>query len=60
MTDVISKLKNYHTRMTTAINELEYLEEDDEFLDTVCESYGEIVMACEHRREVMQRRKYGR
>ena len=57
------KLENYHMRMKTAISELKNLSDDgnpDDFIDAVALSYGEIVTACEHRREVIQRRKYGR
>ena len=58
--DVIEELKNYNTRMKTAINELERLEDDDvDFLDAISLSYREIVNKCEHRREVIQRRKFG-
>ena len=60
MSDIINRLKNYNTRMKTAISELERLEEDDDFLDEIALSYSEIVRKCEDRREFIQRRKYGR
>ncbi|WP_405316189.1 hypothetical protein [Methanobrevibacter sp.] len=56
----IEKLKNYNTRMKTAISELERLEDDIDFLMEIEKSYGEIVRKCEDRREFIQRRKYGR
>ena len=56
----IEKLKNYNTRMKTAISELERLEDDIDFLIEIEKSYGEIVRKCEDRREFIQRRKYGR
>lgn len=59
MENTIKKIKNYHTRMTTAISELERLEDNPEdFLDALAISYGEIVRKCENRREHIQRRKY--
>ena len=59
MTETLSKLKNYHARMTTAISELEHLDDnEDDFLDAIALAYGELVRKCEHRREVIQRRKY--
>ena len=60
MSDILNRLKNYNTRMKTAISELERLEEDDDFLDEIALSYSEIVRKCEDRREFIQRRKYGR
>ena len=57
------KLENYHIRMKTAISELRNLSDNgnpDDFIDAVALSYGEIVKSCEHRREVIQRRKYGK
>lgn len=60
MADVIGNLKNYNTRMKTAISELERLEADEEFLDEIVKCYRDIVNRCEHQREVIQRRKYGR
>ena len=60
MSDIINRLKNYNTRMKTAISELGRLEEDDDFLDEIALSYSEIVRKCEDRREFIQRRKYGR
>ena len=55
----VSDLKNYHMRMTTAINELEMLGDYADYTE-VFETYGEIVTLLEHRREIVQRRKYGR
>lgn len=54
----ISNLKNLNSRMKTAISELERLEADDDFLDAIALSYGEIVRKCEDEREFIQRRKY--
>lgn len=55
----IKSLKNYHTRMTIAISELERLEDDADYSEIVS-TYADIVNKLEHRREVIQRRKYGR
>ena len=53
-------LKNYNTRMSIALSELERLEDDDaEVYSEISNSFKEIVHALEHRREVIQRRKYG-
>ena len=60
MTEVIKKLENYNSRMKTAISELERLEYDPEFLDEIARRYWFIVNQCEQRRELLQRRKYGR
>ena len=60
MSESIARLKNLNTRMKTAISELERLEYDQEFLEDIAKSYYDIVSKCEHRREVIQRRKYGR
>ena len=56
------KLENYQMRMKTAISELKRLNnnETDDFIDNIALSYGEIVRKCEHRREIIQRRKYGK
>lgn len=59
--NVFKKLKNYNTRMTIILSELEGLEDcDDELYSEIASSFGEIVRSLEHRREVIQRRKYGR
>ena len=60
MTEVIKKLENYNSRMKTMISELERLEYDEDFLDEVARRYWVIVNQCEQRRELLQRRKYGR
>lgn len=60
MTDVIKSLKNYNIRMKTAVSELERLEYDEDFLDEIARRYWFIVNQCEQRRELLQRRKYGR
>ena len=61
MSEIINDLKNLNNRMTTAISELERLDDNsDDFLDAVALSYRELVNICEHRREVIQRRKYAR
>ena len=60
MIDTVKNLKNYNTRMKTAISELERLEDDNDFLLEIEKSYGEIVRKCEDRREFIQRRKYAR
>lgn len=59
--EVIRRLENYNLRMKTAISELERLDENgdqDDFLDVIALSYGEIVRKCEHQREVIQRRRF--
>ena len=59
--EVIRRLENYNLRMKTAISELERLDENgdqDDFLDAIALSYGEIVRKCEHQREVIQRRRF--
>ena len=60
--DKFKTLENYNTRMKTAISELKGLNDGnrDDFIDAIALSYGEIVRACEQRRETVQRRKYGR
>lgn len=61
MSEIINDLKNLNIRMTTAISELERLDDNsDDFLDAIALAYREIVNKCEHRREVIQRRKYAR
>lgn len=60
MSEVIKRLNNYNSRMKTIISELERLEDDDEFLDEIAKEYYEVLSRCEHRRELIQRRKYGR
>lgn len=60
MSEVIKRLNNYNSRMKTIISELERLEDDDEFLEGISKEYYDILSRCEHRREVIQRRKYGR
>ena len=58
----IDELKKSHIRMTTAISELERLEdgEDDFDYTEIVMTYRDIVSKLEHRREVIQRRKYRR
>ena len=59
--EVIRRLENYNLRVKTAISELERLDENgdqDDFLDAIALSYGEIVRKCEHQREVIQRRRF--
>ena len=58
----IDELKHSHIRMTTAISELERLEdgEDDFDYTEIVMTYREIVSKLEHRREVIQRKKYRR
>lgn len=58
MSKGVKELKYYHSRMTTAISELERLEDDTDYSEIVS-TYAEIVNTLEHRREVVQRRKYG-
>ena len=55
----VKDLKNYHTRMEIAISELERLEDTTDYSEIVS-TYADIVNKLEHRREVLQRRKYGR
>ena len=58
---MFNKLKNYNTRMSIILSELERLEDEDEkFYSEISSSFSEIVHALEHRREVIQRRKYGK
>ena len=47
--------------MSIILSELERLEDEDEkFYSEISSSFSEIVHALEHRREVIQRRKYGK
>lgn len=60
MSEPVSRLKNLNIRMKTAISELERLEYDEDFLEEIARRYWFIVNQCEQRRELLQRRKYGR
>ena len=55
--DVFSKLRNYNSRLTTIINELEVLEdfEGADYSDVVSD-IGYSVVMLENRRESLQRR----
>lgn len=53
----IEKMKRYHSRMTTLLNELEVLEyEEHEGYDELSRDYSRIVQALEMRRETLQKR----
>ena len=57
MSKGIKDLKYYHSRMTTAISELEMLDDDTDYSEIVG-IYADIVYQLENRREIVQRRKY--
>lgn len=59
MTKTVKDLKNYHTRMSIIIGELERLGDDTDYSEIVS-TCAEIVHKLEHHREVIQRRKYGK
>lgn len=53
----IEKMKRYHSRMTTLLNELEVLEyEEHEGYEELSRDYSRIVQALEMRRETLQKR----
>lgn len=54
---VFKRLKNYNTRLTTVINELEALEDFEDFdYDEIITDLGYITSGLELRRERLQRR----
>jgi len=57
MTEPIKKLKHWHSRMGTVLNELEQLEdyENTDYSEIVTD-YGYITVMLEQRRERLQRR----
>lgn len=53
----IKKLKKWHTRMTTVLNELEKLEDGKDFdYSEIITDYGFITVMLEQRRERLQKR----
>ena len=53
----IKKLKKWHTRMTTVLNELEQLEDGENIdYDEIITDYGFITAMLEQRRERLQKR----
>lgn len=55
--DVFRRLKNYHTRLGTVINELEVLEDmEDVSYDDIVTDIGYVTVLLEQRRERLQRR----
>lgn len=61
MTEQIEKMRYWHNRMTTILNELEALETKElPAYDRLTKQYSGIVHTLENRREMIQRRKYQR
>ena len=54
---VFKRLKNYNARLTTVINELEALEDFEDFdYDEIITDFGFLTVQLEQRRERLQRR----
>ena len=57
MTNPIKRLKNYNIRLTTVLNELESLEDYEDFdYDEIVTDLGYLTNGLEQRRERLQRR----